>query len=86
MIQYLWHVKKPHKMAPSYFTARWNEMLWQTVLLETHYESNPDKAELKLMFIRENPKPYHQKFIAQGKNFDQMSELDIATYFQVIHQ
>ena len=85
MLHYLRPVKKPRKMAPRDFALRKNQMLQHTEFLETHYESKSNEARIKLMYMRVQPKSYHQKFIAQGKNFKLMYEQDIMRCFKVIH-
>ena len=77
MLHYLQHVKKPLKLAQRDFTGIWDEILWHTLFLETNYKGNLDESDRKLMYIRVYPKAYHQKCIAQGKIFKQMSKLDI---------
>ena len=61
-------------------------MLQHTALLESNYEGEPNETERKLMYIRAYPKTYHQKFISNGKIFEQMSEEEITQYFQILHR
>ena len=77
MLYYLQHIKKPCKMSPRDFSLRWSKMLHHKALLKKHYDKEPNKVKTKLMYIRAFPKAYHQNFITNGKNFDQMSKEDI---------